>query len=297
MAVTPGWIDHFGAAIEAGDRKGALAVLDSRATTHAGAANAADKRAAARQIVRRCGDASEELAGWSRWLAGQASPSAKGLAALLITSSYPGRREEAVAILQRLCDDANWEVREWGGSAAGEILARHFDEFYPLLERWTAHPSPSVRRAVALAAKGAADRRHPERAGRLLTLIEPLLPDRAQYVRRNLGPFAIAGLLARYPEQTIARLRQWARLDDEMVRWNAAMVFAAAPARHHVASALEVLSDLARDERRLVRTAVSAALRNLLKRDADHVAPVLRSWLGDDRKPPAKIALRAAADR
>ena len=300
MAVTPGWIDDFGAALDAGDRKAALAVLDSRATAHAGTANAADKRAAARELLRRCADApAEVLVGWPRWLARQDNPTARGLAALLITSIYPVQREEAVAILQGLCDDANWEVREWGGSTAGELLTHHFDEFCPILERWIAHPSPSVRRAVALAARGAADRRHPERAGRLFDLIEPLLPDRAEYVRRNLGPFAVASLLARYPEQTIARIRQWARSDDETVRWNAAMAFAAAPAGRHVAEALEILSELARDERRLVRRAVSAALRNLLKRDPDHVTPVLRSWLGDDRQPPAALAsaVRAGARR
>ncbi len=295
MAVTIGWLDDFGAALDAGDRKAALAVLDSRATAHAGTANAADKRAAARELLRRCADAPEKLAGWSRWLARQASPTARGLAALLITSSYPVHREEATEILQRLCDDANWEVREWGGSAAAELLAHHFDEFYPLLRTWTAHPSPPVRRAVALAVKGAADRRHPERAGLLLDLIELLLPDRADYVRRNLGPFAVASLLVRYPQDTIARVRQWARSDDEMVRWNAAMAFSAAPARHHVKAALEILSELARDERRLVRAAVSAALRNLVKRDPDQVVPELRSWLSDDRKPPAALALRRAA--
>ncbi len=294
MAVTPGWLDDFGAAIAAGDHPAALAVLDSRATAHAGAANAADKRAAAREILRVFRDAPAESAGWCRWLAGQRSPTARGLAALLITSTYPVQHAEAVDILQRLCDDASWEVREWAGSAAGDVLARHFDEFYPVLKGWAASPSPFVRRAVAIAARGAADRRHPERTEHLFALIAPLLPDRAAYVRRNLGPFAVSTLLARYPQQTLARVRQWARSGDEMVRWNAAMVFAGAPARHHIDGALEILSDLARDERRLVRTAVSTALRNLLKRDRDQVVSALRSWLEDDRKIPAALALRAA---
>src|SRR3990172_6752619 len=76
-----------------------------------------------------------------------------------------------------------------------------------------------------------------------------------------------------------------------MRRWNAAIVFAAPPADKHVEAALETLPELARDQRRLVWTAVSSALRNLVRRDPGRVAPALRAWLNDDRKLPAALAL------
>ncbi len=192
-----------------------------------------------------------------------------------------------------MCDDANWEVREWAGSAAGDLMSKRFDEVYPALSEWVSHRSQFVRRAVAIAAKGAADARHPERAEPLLRLMDVLVMDRSEEVRRNTGPFAVGGnILRRYPEPTLASIRSWARSDDEMSRWNAAMVFTAAEARNHIDSALDILSDLARDKRRLVWMAVASALRNLVKRDPERVVPVLRGWLADDRKLPAALALR-----
>ena len=72
------------------------------------------------------------------------------------------------------------------------------------------------------------------------------------------------------------------------------MVFTSAPARNHVDAALEILSELARDERRFVRTAVASALRNLLKRNPDRVIPEVREWLKDERNAAAELALRRA---
>ena len=184
-------------------------------------------------------------------------------------------------------------MREWAASAFGEIFDRRFAEIYPVLADWTSHPSQFVRRAALVAVRKAAKARHPERCQPLLALVEPLAGDRAEEVRRNLGPFAIGdGLLKAYPDATLDRIRQWARSDDEMARWNAAMVFVTAAARRHIDAGLDILSDLARDQRRTVAYAVAAALRNLAKADPARVLPVLRTWLRDERKLPAALAMR-----
>ncbi len=141
--------------------------------------------------------------------------------------------------------------------------------------------------------KGAADRNRPERAEPLLLLMDRLVTDRGEEVRRNTGPFAVGGnLLRRYPDQTLARVQRWAANDDEMSRWNAAMVFVSAEAARHVETGMEVLSSLASDDRRLVWMAVASALRNLVKRAPDRVVPELRQWVNDGRKLPAALALK-----
>ena len=213
---------------------------------------------------------------------------------MLLTEIYPHHKDEALALLNRLADDENWEVREWAGSAAGELLQRHFSEIHTALRAWLKHSSPNVRRAVAIAVRGATNNRHVERCEPLFELIELLVVDRDEYVRRNTGPFAVGKLLQHYPEQTLARVRKWADREDEMSRWNAAMVFVAAPARKHVDAALGILSELARDERRLVWMAVASALRHLVKRDPERVVPELRRWLADERKLPAALVLKRA---
>ena len=217
---------------------------------------------------------------------------------MLLVQTFPAHREEALALLKRLADDGNWEVREWAGSAAGDLFAKHFDELYLVFDAWSRDKAEFVRRAVCIAVRGACDKRKPERAEPLLTLADRLAADPGEEVKRNTGPFAVGGsLLSHYPQQTLALVRRWVASDDEMLRWNAAMVFVAANARHHVDDALAVLSGLARDQRRSIWMAVASAAKNLVKRAPDRVVPELESWLKDDRKLPAALALRHRAVR
>lgn len=287
----PDWLAAFSEAIAAGDREAALRAIESQATAHAGSAPAAEKRAAAKKTAALV--PAGRLPEVALWFAGGDSPTAKELGALLLAGSYQQHPAEAVADLRRLAGDANWEVREWAGSATGEIFARHFDDLLPVMQAWLRDDSQFVRRAVCIALMGAADAKRPERAQPLLDLADVLAGDPAEEVKRNTGPFAVGGaLLGRYPEETLEWVRRWAASDDEMRRWNAAMVFVAANAGKHVPEGLAILSGLASDKRRPVWMAVGSALKNLVKRDPDRVVPELRTWLLDDRKLPASLALR-----
>jgi 3-methyladenine DNA glycosylase AlkC len=143
----------------------------------------------------------------------------------------------------------------------------------PRAREWVSGGDSRLRRAVVVAAKYAARSRRPERAEPLLDLIEPALRDHDQYVRRNLGPFAIGDQLLRsYPEATLARIGSWANDPDENVRWNVAMTFTAASAAREAERALPLLRGLAEDPRRFVRRAAQSALRNIAKRRPELVA-------------------------
>lgn len=285
------WHQPLRQAISDDDRRSFLAILESRATAHAGTPKAEDKRLATRLL--RDALPPDRLLAWTRWLAEQPSDTAKEMACFLAPHVYEQAKDEMTALLQRFADDANWEVREWAGSGAGDLLHRHFGEVYPAMQAWAAHPEQFVRRAVAIAVRGAADAKRPERAEPLLQLMDTLAGDPSEEVRRNTGPFAVGGcLLGHYPEQTLTHVRRWASSDYETHRWNAAMVFVAANARHHIDTGLEILSQLAGDERRLVWMAVASALKNIVKRDPDRVIPIVRQWLSDGRKLPAALALR-----
>jgi 3-methyladenine DNA glycosylase AlkD len=292
--ITANWRTDFEAAVARDDLPAAVAAVHSQATAHAGTAPAAEKKAAAKFLSRALSD--DDLLRWACALASSDNDTAKEIGAILLARTYPAHRDEAIALLKRLADDTNWEVREWAGSAAGELLAQHFDELYPVFESWSRDEREFVRRAVCIAIRAAADKRKPERAEPLLAIADQLATDPAEEVKRNTGPFAVGGnLLSHYPEQTIAHVRRWASSDHEMLRWNAAMVFVAANARNHVDAALDVLSGLANDKRRPVWMAVASAAKNLAKRDPARVVPILESWLHDERKLPAALALRHRA--
>jgi 3-methyladenine DNA glycosylase AlkD len=98
----------------------------------------------------------------------------------MLAKSYAQHPGEAITELRRLAADANWEVREWAGSATGDVFGDHFDELYPVMEDWLRDPSQFVRRAVAIALMGASDRKRPERAEPLLALADMLVRDPAE---------------------------------------------------------------------------------------------------------------------
>src|SRR5260221_5659277 len=138
---------------------------------------------------------------------------------------------------------------------------------------------PRLGRAVVVGAKYAARSRHPDRAEPILDLIEPALSEPDDYVRRNLGPFAIGDQILRsYPEATFARLERWARQPDQNVRWNVASTFTSASGARVAERAFRILPFLSTDTPPFVRRAVQAAVRNILQR-----RPELRDTIAERR--------------
>jgi 3-methyladenine DNA glycosylase AlkD len=288
------WLAQIRAALLADDYEQALQAYDARATPHAGAPNAADKRAIIKMACATLPGDDQRL-GLARAAIAYDSSGCRSLAAFLARYAYAGFPEEATELLYQLADDENWEVREWAGSAAGFVLDDWFDQFYPTLKMWAKDESVNVRRAVCIAVMDAANKRKPARAEPLLALLDPLIGDREEYVRKNLGPFAIgACLIGRYPEATVARLRHWLASDDsEATRWNLAMTFSGGHARKQLDSGLQILTALAADPRRFVWRATVLPLRNLAKADRARVTVLLETWKDDPtRKQVADEALK-----
>lgn len=256
------WEDGFAQALRRGDGRAALQLLEARATAHAGTPTAAAKRRALHLIQTQGEEHAWSLA--QAW-AESASPTANELAAILLADQFTTDPDRASHWLHRLADHPNWEVREWAASGCGLVLRDHFNAFYPVVWEWARTPGPNVRRAVALAAMYAGRGLPESHAELLLDLLEPLLFDRDPYVKKNLGPFVLgSGLLARFPQPTLARLEAWAGSPDETVCWNVAMAFTAAAARPYASAGLRILTKLQTDPRPSVRRAVQSATRKLL---------------------------------
>lgn len=252
------WEPQFQEAAAAGDVPAMIQLLQAQATDHAGTPKADAKRHALK-LLRPHGDLALAAA-----LAEVDDLTAKELGAILLGYHYGDDPARVEPLLRSLADHDHWEVREWVASACGLVLGSHFSSFYPALQRWALDRSPNVRRAVALAAMYASRPLSETYAKALLDLMEPLLPDRDAYVKKNLGPFAIgAGLLPRYPQPTLERLERWAGSPDEIVCWNVAMAFTAAAARSYKVDGLRILAKLEPDPRQVVKRAVYLATRKL----------------------------------
>jgi 3-methyladenine DNA glycosylase AlkC len=253
---------------------------------------------AAMTIEEALGPGTEALYDWTCRLAGRPEASARAIAAPLFRHYWPSRPEEVQARLLQLADDEDWWVREAAHSTLGRLLTAHFDALYPILQSLVRHHSTNVRRGVIIAARRAANERREDWVDALLNLVEPLLADREEYVRKNLGPYAIGdGLLRCHPQPTLARLRRWADDPREEVRWNVAMAFRSCGGSRHVQEGLEILGQLAADERRFVWRAAASALHYLGRRQPETVRPVVEGWLQDEQRArAAEVALRYIPD-
>jgi 3-methyladenine DNA glycosylase AlkD len=274
-------------ALEDGDEDGLVATL---ATVKWGRTG----YQAAVTIEEALGRGTEALYDWACRLAERPEPAARAIAAHLIRHHWPAQPDQVQARLLRLADDEDWWVRESAHSTMGSLLVAHFDDLYQTFRTWTEHSSANVRRGVAIAVRQASNERKEAWAEALLDLVEPLLTDREQYVRKNLGPYAVGdGLLRCHPQPTLARLRRWADDPREEVRWNVAMAFRSFGGSRHVQEALEILEQLAADERRFVWRAAASALHYLGKRHLEIVRPIVEDWLEDERRArAAEVALR-----
>jgi 3-methyladenine DNA glycosylase AlkD len=219
----------------------------------------------------------------------------KELAAVILRPLIGTHQPDLERAIHRLARDDDWEVREAAASLLGDCLERAFDDYLRPARAWVASGDPRLRRAVVVAAKYAARSRHADRAEPLLDLIEPALADHDEYVRRNLGPFAIGDQLLRsYPDPTFARLERWAHQPDENVRWNVAAAFTSASGAHVAERGFGILAFLSADTRPFVAHAVTAAIRNILKRRPE-LRDAVAAWDGGTRAAVER-ALRQAAE-
>jgi hypothetical protein len=254
-------------------------------------------RQADKLVKRLLAGEPETIYGWGVAMAGRQEWAARMMASWLFSPFYAEHPAEVQLLLLRLADDENWTIREGAAGGFSQVLGDHFESVYPLFREWSRHPSENVRRAVVLAVMPVVrdGKKGAERVKPCLDLLEPLLADPSQYVRKNLGPFAIgAAILNHYPDLTFATLERWReRYADENTRWNLAMAVSASGGVAHVSRSLAFLHTLAADDRRTVWRAVASAARALGKKRPDVVVPELRRWLDDPaRQRVAETALK-----
>ena len=160
-------------------------------------------------LLRDLGGDAKRLRLWASSLSADKNPYTRRYATWLLHRLWERDRNRAEQRLKALADDKDWMVREYAHDAWGELLKEHFHQIYPVLKKWTEHPSPNLRRCIVKSARTAGNTRKKEWAEPLVELIEPLLSDKTVYVRKNLGPYAIGdGLLRCYPKITVKHLHR-----------------------------------------------------------------------------------------
>jgi len=273
--------DDLAAVIEALAKRGSGAFAVG---ADPGTAKGADIMLAAR-LIRSHVTSPTDLFEWVRRLLTQKDYNGHQLGLVMLSDVYDQKPTTVMQLLQRHADSGNWVVREFAGTCAGRILDQHFAEVYPVMQAWSQHQSENVRRVVVIATMQAAKANHPKRGAKLLKLLDPLMRDESRYVHVNLGPFAISlALLKNYPDLTLKWLRKHARSKNEFARWNVAMVWSAVGGRKYAEQGMELLTDLAADERRFVWRAVASATAKLGKAQPEVVKPIVKQWRADPQR-------------
>ena len=283
------------AAVRARDSGLLLASLAPLVTAHADSLRGAHKFALYKIAEAELQDGAEARR-WASELSKRGEPIAKQFAMHLVALHSAHARTEAdavVRVVQRGADDENWEVRETAGGVLARLLDEAPDTFGPVLKAWSRSPSANLRRAVVLALKYAV-RSQPSKADDFLDVLEGLASDGDEYVRKNLGPFALGdGFLRAAPGPTLRRLDRWARSKDEWVVWNCVSAFTAASARKHAEEGVRILRIAAADGRPMVARAVVRALVNLAQGDRSKVVRAVSAWGEDPARRAAASAFQA----
>ncbi len=188
---------------------------------------------------------------------------ARNIGLHFITAGWP-LHKEVENLVKIAADDHEWIVREFAAGAFARLLDADFNYFSKQFQRWIQTESVNVKRAIALAVKYDSKSLDPKKLKTYLKLVEPLMSEEAEYVRINLGPFAIGdGLLNRFPNQILDSCTTWSKSKNENVKWNTAMVFTAAAARKFAKPATPILKKLLKDESKFVGSAAKKAVKNL----------------------------------
>jgi 3-methyladenine DNA glycosylase AlkC len=229
----------------------------------------------------------------AEYLVGHANGGVRFVGALVLAGLPLREWRWHVALAERLADDDNWEVREAAVSAFRPLLEHDYGRAVKLLRRWATGENVNLQRAAALAVMVARRRPWLGPVGDIFEVLAPLMAVRAEYVRKNLGPFAIGSSIGRhYPQETMSFLRKMMRADDEQTRWNVAMAFNQSFGVGSPELALPFLTTLAADPSKYVRTAAASSLRNIGRRHPGLVRPLLKKWEKDPKR--AEVAARLA---
>lgn len=190
-----------------------------------------------------------------------------------------------------LADDPLWDIREGAQLALKAAMEYHLAEVSPVVRYYTTDPRPNLRRAALMACRPKPRMPAKQVAARLV-LAEPLLADRATYVRRNV-PYVL-GFFQAYGDVLLPFLLRWARSGDELVRQQAAEALGGSVLEGDPEVVFEVLAALAADRRKSVASAVARALKSVTAAHPEFLPearvrfPEFRPWLDAAGEPGSR---------
>lgn len=261
---------QINSAIAKKDYTSAVKVLEQISTKHAGTAKMKDKRHVIKEIVMSINEKPGRNKEKSFFEAGKRiidlkSNNSKEIGIHIFWRAYSYSKKKVENYLYNITNDDNWEVREYAAGALAETL-RCNPEFYSTLKKWTKDRSENIRRGVVLAAVGLRDKKDPGTLKKAYALLKPLLYDSSTYVKKNLGPFILGSYFGNaFPAEMFRLASKLAKMKNENVKWNAAMIFNNSFGLRYPEEAVKILEILKKDDNPVIQRAVRSTLNHLKK--------------------------------
>jgi hypothetical protein len=190
------------------------------------------------------------------------------LALLILPTESNKDSKKVFDLLLKYADHENWEIREYAGEMMGEFLRHHFRNYSKHLIHLRRSNSENVRRAVVIGLKYLGKYRELSLSQDILEILGWYMDDESNYVKKNLGPFAIGDAMIEYdPVHTITCLRRWTSHSNPNVKWNVASVFTTAAGAKYYDVGFELLGKLIQDDDTSVRQMALKGFKNLYQRN------------------------------
>ncbi len=176
----------------------------------------------------------EELKELIENLEKEGSKSAWDLISHLITPAlYEKYPAFVISLIEKLAQHEDWEIREEAATVLKRLKEKHFDSLYSTLKCWAEGENPYLKRAICVAIIKSF-KTEKENLDKIFYLIERILPCDNSYVKKNCGPFGLAAIFRRYPQETQAKLYQWLEKysNNPTAIWNIITVFSQANAKY-----------------------------------------------------------------
>ncbi len=185
----------------------------------------------------------EELKGLIERLGKEGSKTAWDLMSHLITPAlYEKYPAFVISLIEKLAQHEDWEIREEAATVLKRLKQKYFDDLYPTLKSWAEENNPYLKRAICVAIIKPF-KTEKENLDKIFYLIEQILPCDDSYVKKNCGPFGLAAIFRRYPQETQAKLYEWLEKysDNPTVVWNIITIFSQANAKYFKKEGKELL--------------------------------------------------------
>lgn len=187
------------------------------------------------------------------------NPDEKGFKAEVWARKAVAERElpDRLDYLEELSRDESWRVRERVAMALKHVNANAFEQVESTWEGWVDHDDNYVRRACEVGLMGV----EPEHVDTALGILDPLMADDDDYVKKSCGAFAVSSIANTKPAVGREYLERWSRSADLRTRWNVAKAVGGAYREND--HALDLAYRLSGDEAYRVRRATASSLKKL----------------------------------